>query len=382
MKKDNKTRMMMQLYSMLLLACSFSFLFSSCEEKVDFSNKLYITQSKTTNNASVTLDNGEGNFDVTISSTYKMTQDIEVSLEIMDEQFLNEYNTKYKTEYQYIPKKAVTLSSSNVNIPNNAAVSKGVTVNVKKWDDYKRGADYAIPLKINTMKSGMPVVDGSDFIVLELAEKVVSPAAAIINEGFHMIEPECIFGPEMEELPYGTITIEGKIKLTKSFFVAGNWRSDVFNGFNLQIIVSPSGVMNVRFPDSSFIGEFGSISLNKWYHFAIVNDNGSITTYFDGEQQSTVSNGGPFNASKSFSIASYATGTGMVVDEFRIWKTVRTSRQIKKYPNMVDATHPDLLVYYRFDEGTGNIAKDAKGKHDLQIKNNGAVDWLQEETYP
>ena len=368
----------------IILVCGLSSIisFSSCNDDSDFSNKLYITQAKYANYDGVTMTNGVGNYNITVSSSYKTKKDVEVSLKVLDEQFLSEFNNKYKTEYEYIPKEAVSFSSDNVTISENTAVSKGATVTINKWDGFKDGVDYALPVGINSSMSDMPAIDGSDYIVLELSEKVISNAAQIVRNGFVQKEQESIFSPEIGlGEPYGVITIEGKFRVTNGYIVSGNWRSDITTGFGLQTILSANGTMNVRFPDSSFIGGFGTVTLNKWHHYAVVNDNGNITVYFDGEPQATVFNGSRFNVG-TLSIANYCMGTGISVDEFRVWRTARTARQIKKYPNKVDPTNPDLLVYYRFDEESGNIAKDETGRYDLQVANNAAVNWISGVTYP
>lgn len=351
-----------------------------CEEGPDFSNKVYITQAKYTTYDGIVLDNGVGTYKITVSSIYKMEEDVRVAVEQMDTSFLDAYNKKNHTEYEIVPSEAVSFSEKELNIALNTATSSEMTMTIKKWKTYKEGVDYALPVKISNVSTGMPIISGSDFIVLELSELVVSNAALIDKGGFSPKDATTVFGLEMEGKQYGNITVEGKIKYTKSFIVPGNWRADIFSGFGLQVTSSSDGSINVRFPDESWLGSFGKLSMDRWHHFAITNNNGVVSAYLDGKLSLTSTYAGEMTAG-DFSIGGVARNTGLIVDEFRIWKTIRTARQIKKYPNIVEAGNPDLLVYYRFDETSGNIAKDETSKkHDLEAS--GAVEWIEGATYP
>lgn len=372
--KISRVSLLCILFSLLIV------LLPTCKEGPDFSNKVYIAQAKYSTYDGVVLDNGVGTYKLSISSLYKMEEEVKVTLESMDAAFLDIYNKKNHTEYEIVPSETVSFSEKELNIALNTATSSEMVITIKKWNTYKEGVDYALPIKISNVSTGMPVINGSDFIVLELSELVISNAALIDKGGFFPKDATTVFGPEMEGKKYGKITVEGKIMYTKSFIAQSNWRADIFSGFGLQVTSSSDGSMNVRFPDASWLGSFGRLSMNKWHHFAVTNDNGVVSAYLDGKLQLTSTYAGEMTAG-DFSIGGVATNTGLIVDEFRIWKSVRTARQIKKYPNIVESSNLDLLVYYRFNESSGNIAKDeTSNKHDLEAK--GTVKWIEDVTYP
>lgn len=359
----------------LVLTVMLGVFLPACQKGPDFSNKVYITQAKYSPYASIVLNNGVGSIKLGVSSIYKMDKDLRISFVPQDDTFLESYNKEHRTEYQLIPSEAVSYSARDVNIALHQAFSPEITVTIKKWNGYRSGIDYALPLKVSG--GDLPVVSGSDYILLELSEQVISNAALLDvknNAGFKLINPDN-FWPEMTGKPYGKVTVEGKIMYTKTFSVPGNWRSDFFVGFGLQLLTSPDGNLNIRFPDAKFIGSFGKLSLNRWHHFAVTNDNGVISGYLDGELKISSSYTGELN-SRAFTIAGYVTNCGLAVDEFRIWKTVRSPKQIKKYQCIADPSNPDLLAYYRFNESTGSIAKDETGnKNDIQTTEK--VTWLE-----
>lgn len=82
------------------------------------------------------------------------------------------------------------------------------------------------------------------------------------------------------------------------------------------------------------------------------------------------------------------------IENLRIWKVVRTQQDIldgmradsgfgegKFDVPGVDASHPDLVAYWKFDEGAGYIAHDEKGMHNLHLSEDPewiVVPWLSE----
>ena len=110
--------------------------------------------------------------------------------------------------------------------------------------------------------------------------------------------------------------------------------------------------------------------LSQWKQVTITN-NGTLTKlYIDGVYNSSV------NASIDFpmkwiSKPNEDASLKAKIDELRIWNKVLSEDIIAQYSGQpVDETHPDwdnLLHYYKFDEGAGNICYDSKGDLDGTI---------------
>lgn len=58
------------------------------------------------------------------------------------------------------------------------------------------------------------------------------------------------------------------------------------------------------------------------------------------------------------------------IDEVRVWTIARTEQQIAdNYTVSLAGTEPDLMAYYRLDEGRGAVAHDAAGNHPITLYN-------------
>jgi hypothetical protein len=117
-----------------------------------------------------------------------------------------------------------------------------------------------------------------------------------------------------------------------------------------------------------------SLTPGVWAYLAAVRGNGEWSIYQDGAVQ-TVSNATLPSALPSgvFSIASDPAGgdrlTG-AIDEVRVWAIARTAQQIATdYDASLSGTEPDLIAYYRLDEGTGSVTDDAVGNHPITLYN-------------
>ncbi|HPR17347.1 MAG TPA: FG-GAP-like repeat-containing protein [Candidatus Cloacimonadota bacterium] len=121
-----------------------------------------------------------------------------------------------------------------------------------------------------------------------------------------------------------------------------------------------------------------SIILDEWQHLAITYDgNNDLQVYLNGENQELTI----YTATSGF-IADNATydlhignngsmnsGFAGVIDEVRIWTTVRTQTEINEYMTQyVDPSSTNLAGYWRLNEGSGSQASDLTSQ-----ANNGTV---------
>ena len=117
--------------------------------------------------------------------------------------------------------------------------------------------------------------------------------------------------------------------------------------------------------------------IGQWVQLSITNDGSVTKLYIDGSLNSTVS------ASINFPIKWISKNTtdaslNAKIDELRIWNVVLSDAIIAQYANQpVTSNHPNyanLLHYYKFDEGSGNICYDSAGTLDGTIY--GAVYYI------
>lgn len=108
-----------------------------------------------------------------------------------------------------------------------------------------------------------------------------------------------------------------------------------------------------------------------WSHLAATRSAGVWRIYQDGVERAATPSLDPAVPRDAFSIAGNALGGERLIgaiDEVRIWGVARTAAQIAAgYTVSLVGTEPDLLAYYRMDDGSGAIAADSAGNHPITL---------------
>jgi len=180
-----------------------------------------------------------------------------------------------------------------------------------------------------------------------------------------------------------SFTVEGWIRpssLTGTGDIATHGRS-VFSAssdvsiYPLWVTVLGSNIL-VRSWSTSSTGVTISagLSTGQWYHIAVTATKGGTTrTYLNGVQINSYTNLGQTNWPTTFTIGAIrpsrpgGDGTNLafagLMDEVRVWNTVRSASDILTYMSVPVATNsPGLVGYWKFDEAApGTIAYDSAG---------------------
>lgn len=131
------------------------------------------------------------------------------------------------------------------------------------------------------------------------------------------------------------------------------------------------GRLVVKNGTSTYNTANNSVIQSEWHHYAITLYNNLLTFFRDGVQISR----GSLNSSADFTGTKFAInaikGFGMntAVDEFRIWNRAMSVTDIKRYCNQpiedIEAAENDgLVLYYDFNQGSGNVIDLTSGKRD------------------
>ncbi|MBN1969305.1 MAG: LamG domain-containing protein [Candidatus Delongbacteria bacterium] len=156
----------------------------------------------------------------------------------------------------------------------------------------------------------------------------------------------------------------------------------------LQILTNSEGKVYLDDSnDATIIITNESYNDGKWHHVAFVR-NASMKTiflYVDGvfKGSSTYTQSGVFDPDMElrFGNSEYLGGAYQMdglLDEIRIWNDVRTVSEIRQ--NMHGelsnfAGEPNLVAYYKFNEGSGTTLTDSKGSNNGTLVNMDSSDW-------
>lgn len=117
----------------------------------------------------------------------------------------------------------------------------------------------------------------------------------------------------------------------------------------------------------------GTFTLRKWHHVAVVVNGNTMTAYVNGEKVGEITSGqngvGGFG-SLAVGSTSASTAINGNMDEFRVWNTARTQRQIQSlmYSQIADPVNtPGLLVEVTMDQDDNGAIYDATGKHGITV---------------
>lgn len=330
-------------------------------------------------------DNPPASYSVTVSATDKVENDATVTLLVGDEDALAAYNQSHGTSFQPVPASAFSVSSSTVKIAAGTAVSEACVITLNDFAFIQNGVQYMIPVSVAD-------VAGTDFEVLESSRTIYIRLARTISFfaldiSTPSLSSNYIFADDKKiELKNYTYEVkcyptnlkhEGAEQLCRlcNWTGAKEERQNMLR-FNengrpwrsLQI-VTPSG------------GDYTTTTLfeeNQWYMLSMVYDGTSYQLYINGEPDATVLQGDQSTAFQRFELGMSYQGynssqlfSGRIC-EVRVWDYARSKSQINGGMCGVDPSSEGLRAYWKFNDASGHIFKDATG-------NGYDMDWSQSQ---
>ncbi|MGN1237011.1 MAG: LamG-like jellyroll fold domain-containing protein, partial [Bacteroidaceae bacterium] len=160
------------------------------------------------------------------------------------------------------------------------------------------------------------------------------------------------------------------------------------DGFNQQIgerwgsflfTMSKSGQIYCGWDTSNRIStSANTVKPGNWYHVAIVVDRNVMTVYVNGMKKGSFTSDS-FSGIPALSAFHIGTADGLMnaeLDEFRIWTTARTQKEIFTNRNIEVACpsgQSDLLLYYPMIKAEGQL-KDMASGNDVELTNGEYVE--------
>ncbi|MFC2136204.1 DUF2341 domain-containing protein [Bacteroidota bacterium] len=127
----------------------------------------------------------------------------------------------------------------------------------------------------------------------------------------------------------------------------------------------------------------GSVNAGEWNHIALTynKDAGGtdeIKLYINGAQSATADYSTAITSNSNDLILGDIAGLYGLLDEVRLWDTVRTVLEIRENMHRVvtSGSEPNLVAYWQFNESSGTSAADSAGSNTGTLTNMTDGDWV------
>ncbi len=116
---------------------------------------------------------------------------------------------------------------------------------------------------------------------------------------------------------------------------------------------------------------------NEWMHVAGTYDGSVMSLYLNGELLNyAVLNGGLFPPDGNFAISKYSEPMNGLMDEVRLWNSVRTADEIRKNMHIpIKGTDAEIGSCWQFNNGSGIVLTDNGGLKDGVLNNMDESSW-------
>lgn len=356
-------------YSLLTIALG-AFALSACTEgdKFDYHKNLaYMTGTETSPLVKFVVEDTPATYPVTVSLADKVSEDVTVKLS-MDNTLIDQYNKENKTSYYPVPASAIKAGNMDVVIKAGRASSTSADVSIISTDEFIDGRVYVIPVTIKEIGGGLDALKPSETIFLRISRVInfnsldisntnmysnyIAPDALAVNLPNYTYEIKCYINA-WHETPE-------RISRLCSFTAKDESNSNMLrfgeNGQDLNSLqwVSPIGsiVSTTRFTPG------------RWYTISLTHDGSKFTMYVDGVKDCEMQ--GSANCTfqrfemgmswENYPAKQYFNGR---IAEARVWNRALTTGELQLGICGVDVATEGLIAYWKFDEGTGSIFKDA-----------------------
>jgi hypothetical protein len=377
-----------KLYSAFASLAIASLVFVGCKdvdpgEEHNFDNKLYVSSNPVYSDLLITPEYSSVSREITVRLAMPAEKDINVTFTARPE-LAAKYDMIYNDTAGALPKENYKLAETTRTIKKGEISTEGLVVDFLNTDQLDNNLRYVLPVEVSS----------SDIALLESARTVyfVFKGAALINVVANVwgVYFPVVWSAEAREMVTGmeTITVEALIR-------SSNWAAN--SGMGLSTVFGIEGYFLVRIGDGdrpadqlqlALGGGLGSnwpsphavsgLPLNEFVHIAVVYDSttGERIYYKDGVQVAydkgnatgrvTLYGRSPDGQHPgvdayigyAYNDARFLPGE---ISEVRIWSVQRTAEQIAKNPYYVDPASEDLVAYWKFNEGTGNVIRDMTG---------------------
>lgn len=366
-----------------------------------FENSLYIDVSATSQVQTKTFNSKTDAFETELTAvlTYPSETDVKASI-LIDATLVDEYNRIYGTDYQMLPEQYYDFAQTDLDIPAGKTASSPVTIAFKGFlgeGEAQTGAleldkSYLFPVRVSS--DNMKVMDISSVAYYVVRRSSAVTTAADLTDNWIVFPLLDTPGPVadayngLSAMTYEALVYIDKFDLNNNF---GDCAISTVMGVEEYMLLRIGDTnferQQIQFSGGAVFGKFPKADASKkldtgqWYHLAVTydSDTKNVRIYVNGKIQSeaddmgTLPEGGMNFAMRAldgakgderqffigYSYNEFRPLQGKIA-EARVWSVARTPEQIwdNMYRIKDPENYPELIGYWKFDEGEGNNIKD------------------------
>ena len=347
-----------------LLACVvLPMILAGCED-ADYrviDNAIYLNEASENGSAKVTVDPENV---TTTTLTVRMGQpvagDVTAVLTI-DPSILKEYNEANETSYEVLPEQYFSYDKE-IKIQAGDVSAVPSEFKVKPYSN-ENGELYAIPVSLTEIQGPVSTIGLSSKFIILLDKPLIQSVPFMNTTNAVKPSKEGLWGVTTNEWSLEAwVQMDGFDINNQAIFNSGSKDHEVYIRFGDAMI--PYNSLQVKTLGSQ-VNTVTLFEKDKWYHLAFVyNSSGLLSIYINGVLDVTLqTKGGPvrFDTMNMVSSGSYFRNNCQMA-QVRLWKTAISQTQIQS--NMyfaVKPADPNLIGYWKMDEGKGNAFADCTG---------------------
>lgn len=309
--------------------------------------------------------------------------DVEVSVKI-DPTLVESYNRQHNTEYIAIPSEYIHLPNDpTVTIKANE-IAGVLNVHIDNFETDNQ--PYCLPVVLNGVKTaGVLQSPSMDHFVYVIYKPLITPVPHITNAN------SCQIADVNWGIPCAAWTIEfwarmGDLTTNNQALIEFTYDGGINENYIYVVwgdARQPRNIFRTKVGNNEIYTD-GILEVGRWYHYAVVNDGANVTIFIDGEFCNLAPFGRPQTLGRPWGMWGLRN---FDFCQFRLWSTARSEAEIKN--NMrreVNSTDPNLIVYWKANEGEGAVLHDATGNgRDLTVTSGGSpatnLEWLPDISF-
>lgn len=392
---------MKRIYHYILSAMFVLPAFSGCDDAVNkpLDNALYLVDAMSRDEYDCLMrPMRDADYNVTVRMTHKLSHDVTVTLAV-DREFPQEHFEKFGEELVILPDENWALYNEDGTVSDNGRVTVTIPAN---------SVSAVVPVKISSYSG-------------ELSQYALPLAIESVSEDIHVLEnlsTQCYVFQAPFTVPVLFINDESSVyKDFADLAETRNWTVEFHYAIEVGVADSRWGVPLVFSGlendgegfyvrqyrnggmDIHLLGTFGvgSYELSDfghgswytdtayqgyWHHFALVCENGTVTSYLDGTAMNSMSSP-EFNTAYKFVSMMLCDGHqygDIGFSEVRLWSVARTVPQLTRFKYDVSPDAPGLLAYYKLNEGEGSTVLKDSSPNGNDIDISATVEYVDSET--